>query len=820
MKVILPIAQQITDDWPLKSEYLPGWLQICDYVVKNADKLSADFIEINQKSSNGKRAPFPKQFEQHPIYITLWYRYPDLTYQNRFHLLQALLLLCQHEFRILEESYEKDYTSPMHLSARVIRQCAETTHPEKIQELKPLIQALPDAVASMTEYLDFIYTLEDDKDLYKDPIINPIDVLRRMLRYAVEHRGGYNRRHNRAWEAIINREAVREIIVCSEPEDRQGAAFSVEAISMFSQTEKQEEKARLAGCAAGEVKTGVEHVVIQDNTDARSPMAGRSPIAHLRRSREKYKNIAMANQLLANRWDCLTAYELAIFLHEVSNLVRRSRIESDYGHQISNMELAALLTALYWSGSSLDTVIMAKFEEYRADSKQKLDANDLRFLVDTNEWMHGSLRPTYQSNLDSQTKAYVYNTYTRVILPIENNHSNIIRRWVWLIEDERKKIHCKRLFYLDKALDVAKIGYELAIKTFLAKVNRQYKTRLTLTRVANDLMIRLYQYSGDLTEAMIITGRSHHLGAVQLHYSSPSLARLQTVYQATCQQITTSVCQTLNRPLPAASTVKKPVKTDHVSDQYTGGRHYLKHGVVANLVDDLIERFSDTLRFSGCLDYWVELHNDYTLYVAEMLGFASGYRAVSNPLECIHQIDWQTGFCCISDKDNLDYYNARLVWLPVLVREQLLHYQMHCQYLGERLILISPKVARQLLAHGEHLDYRLPFLFLMKPNGRLLKLTPEEIKKQLSDIFKVPCNVNRRYLRNRLREMGCSGEIVNYFLGHWENGEEPFGCYASLSPSEYRSEIEPHLTQIFEEDGWRCIQGFSRTNSSNNQHGR
>ncbi len=52
-----------------------------------------------------------------------------------------------------------------------------------------------------------------------------------------------------------------------------------------------------------------------------------------------------------------------------------------------------------------------------------------------------------------------------------------------------------------------------------------------------------------------------------------------------------------------------------------------------------------------------------------MLGFASGYRAVRNPLECINQIDWHTGFACISDKDDLDYYNARLVWLPEIIRE-------------------------------------------------------------------------------------------------------------------------------------------------------
>jgi hypothetical protein len=74
----------------------------------------------------------------------------------------------------------------------------------------------------------------------------------------------------------------------------------------------------------------------------------------------------------------------------------------------------------------------------------------------------------------------------------------------------------------------------------------------------------------------------------------------------------------------------------------------------------------------------------------------------------------------------------------------------------------------------------------------------------------VPCNVNRSYLRNRLRAFGCSGEIVNYVLGHWENGEEPFGLYATLSPLDYRDAIAAPLQTLLAEDGWRCIQGFGR----------
>lgn len=807
---VLPIAGHVTDDLSLRDK-ISEWLSICEYVVQHADTLSDDFPEINQQSKHGRRAPFPKQFELYPLYITLWYGYPEVEHQPRYWLLQALLLLTQYQFRLLEDTQEKHYDSLTQASTRLIRQFAELNYLEKVAELKPLLVALPNSISRIDNYLDFIYTLEEDADYAEEPFVNAIDILRRMLKYAVEHTGGYTRTHSRTWEAILNREALRETIVESDSADEHAAGFSVEAIQMYSQTEKQEQKAREAGCAVGEVKTGVEHLIISDERVIGNPMAGRSPIAHIRRSREKYTAIAVANQLIGYRWDVLTAHELMVFLHEVSNLVRCKPSSKTLGQSVGNLELAALLTTLYWTGASLDTAIMARFETHRNGLPKTLKADDFRFVIESSEWAHGSLRPSYQSSLDQETKVFVYDTYSLVVLPIHNKTAGIIRRWIADVEDERKKIRCKRLFYLGDTIEQARPDYQVAISNFLQQLNRRYKTRLTLTRINNDLLGRLYQTSGDITEAMIITGRSHYLGTVQLHYASPPLSRLQAVYNDTCRQITETVYQSLHKPLPPPQINSCQLVPTHTNDYYTGGRHYLKRGVVAELVQNLIVRFNDTLKFSGSLDYGVELHNDYTLYVAELLGFASGYRAVQNPLACIDQIDWQTGFCCISDKDDLDYYNARLVWLPELVRQQLRHYQTHCQHLGERLMLINPSLAKKLLYHGDAMNYAIPFLFLMKPNGRLLKLTPDEIKKRLSDLFRVPCNVNRSYLRNRLREMGGSGEIVNYFLGHWENGEEPFGVYASLSPIDYRNEIAPRLNTLLAEDGWRCIEGFGRT---------
>jgi len=776
--------------------------------------------------------------------VALWCQYPEPSLQQSYQLIQAYLLLTQFYFRKFTEKEGKNYQSTTRESTRLIRQFADTAKPTTILALRPLLALMPAEPVLMEEFLEELREMEDDDEEEGDALVanvfkKNLAVLRRMLEYAAEHRGGYSRRNNRSWDAILKREAIRIPIISNDP-DAQPVDFSIETLLMPSQTMVIENAARRAGCAPGEVKTGVEHFIYSENPNQPGTpptyMAGRSPLAHIRRTRDKHHAVAMSNQLLPTQWGRLTLQELTLFLSSVSNLVRedRSKIKVSYSDRISNKQLAALLTAIYWTSNDLPTVCQYRFCKTRNDLPKatSLEPNDFRFVIGSEEWAHGSLRPNYKSLLKAESKPYIYDTYSYVILPIRNGTAHILQQYLITRNDEtKKKRHSKKIFEHDLE------DYQVAVSAFLASLNRKYKIRLTKTRIANDLFQRLHQTSGDIVEAMLITGREHYLGTVPLHYSSPTHLRLQRVYTQTCQHISNAVYQSLEKPVKPAKVNALQLPEQHSSKQYTGGRHYLQKGSVAKLVEGefgLVQRFNKCLKFAGFNDYWVNLHNDYTLYVAEMLGFATGYRAVRDPLDSLTQIDWLTGFACISDKDDLDYYNARLVWLPPLVCQQIRHYQYHCQCLGERLILINPEVAKNLLNHGVSIEQnaetnranrtdkktnknskvekdRPPFLFLLNTNGRLLNLRPAEITERLRAVFPVPVNVNRSYLRNRLREHDCPGELVNYFLGHWENGEEPFGPYATLSPFEYKQTIAPLLEQILEEDGWCAIVGFGHT---------
>jgi hypothetical protein len=117
-----------------------------------------------------------------------------------------------------------------------VRQFAELKSPGKVAELRPLLLDLPDSVESIKAYLDFVLSLEEGSQYSQEPFDEAINILRRMLEYVVSNKGGYTRKTSRTWEAILNREALREKLITSDTEDAYAAGFAVEVIQMYSQT--------------------------------------------------------------------------------------------------------------------------------------------------------------------------------------------------------------------------------------------------------------------------------------------------------------------------------------------------------------------------------------------------------------------------------------------------------------------------------------------------------------------------------------------------------------------------------------------------------
>jgi hypothetical protein len=810
---ILPKVRAIvqkSDGIDLDQGLIDDWLDLCHWMVEQEPYLNETFPEIVLKKTD-RQNPFYGHTADWLLYLALYYRHHDPDLRPIHQHLQAHLLLTQLQFRQIMETEERNYSTTTIESTRMVRLSADLTQPKCFKERQPFLKLLSEQVFGQEDFLATIESLSQDSAYYPKPYGTYLDIVRRMLAFAIEHRGGHTRQSGQSWRAALEREALVTTIAAYNPEDSD-TDYNIQRIQMPSQTKEEMKLSRQTGCSPIEVVSGVEHYILEEPQEPedsktskhKTPQRDRSPYSRVVRSREMYRGIAMANQLLPNQWDQLSLAEVARFQEAVSDLVRdkNQRIKCEHHCLVSNTELAALLTAIYWTGNPLESVLTFRFSRTDTDLPKTLKGGEHRYLLESDEWVVGAIRPEYKTTLREATKPFLIQTAPYIRLHNQSQTGRLVKIW-WQVKGEvagRRVKANERIFSADQE------AYIEAARAFLKELNQTYKLRLTLQRLANDLAYRLYHEGDDWAVVALITGRHHYLANVPLHYSAPILADLQQLYEQACADVTDEIYQELGKK-QVRKMNKNPRRSDRdmLARQRTGCRYMLKPGRVKKLVSGLWKQFRESAGVAGLPDYLVELHNDYTLYVAELIGFSTGYRAVRDPLSSLAQVDQQSGFAIISDKDDDDFYNSRLVWLPSFVLEQLRLYQEHSRVLAQRLTLANPILAERIKT-GDPLAP--PFLFLLTDKYKWCHLRPGEIQDRLKKLFPVPVNVNRTYLRNRLLELGLGGEMVHYFLGHWENGQEPFGPDSTLSPQEYRLALEEPLTNLLDEDGWAAIPGL------------
>jgi hypothetical protein len=119
----------------------------------------------------------------------------------------------------------------------------------------------------------------------------------------------------------------------------------------------------------------------------------------------------------------------------------------------------------------------------------------------------------------------------------------------------------------------------------------------------------------------------------------------------------------------------------------------------------------------------------------------------------------------------------------------MLAYERHCRKLASEYPAIR--------------DFAEPCFFVDKMQP--LTVRHESIAKYLKKYIKLPLNFYRVYLRHKLLEAGTPPEVVMAWLGHAFAGEEIWGPYSSLGPSQYRACIDQYLPGILEKLGWEVL---------------
>ena len=243
----------------------------------------------------------------------------------------------------------------------------------------------------------------------------------------------------------------------------------------------------------------------------------------------------------------------------------------------------------------------------------------------------------------------------------------------------------------------------------------------------------------------------------------------------------------------------------------------IKH--VTSLLDDINiqERSSDRM---------IRAHNIYTIYTLLFLNYSTGYRGVKNPLQNFEDYDASSKSLLIKDKDNVDGYMTRVVYVPSGLAIQLEYYSEYRKSLMNMLNLINrgskitnaftlnfhPNLLSQcnsteieaIKSTYHKRDYCFPFLFFLKKNMGFNELTPSKYLDLLS--WKgLEDNSGRHFFRTYLVQHDCRTEVIDAAMGHWKHGNEPYGPYSCLSPHLVKQEIMPYLENMVQECGWKAI---------------
>lgn len=191
-----------------------------------------------------------------------------------------------------------------------------------------------------------------------------------------------------------------------------------------------------------------------------------------------------------------------------------------------------------------------------------------------------------------------------------------------------------------------------------------------------------------------------------------------------------------------------------------------------------------------------------------MINFSTGYRAVRDASFQIDEIDSKTGLAVISDKDSIDEYHSRLIWVPKMCLEQIQIYSRHLEQFRAYTAVKLPNVHRRLVQSlEERRRYSLPGLFIVERDS-VLPLTPGRYEALMPDFYPYPANAHRHYLRQSLLKMGCPSNIIHAFLGHWERGQEPWAKFSSLGPLEYVGILSPFIQSILGKTGLENVDPY------------
>ncbi len=757
------------------------WLLICQHILKEENALSK---KINNFDKSSKKELIGS-ITDYPLYSTLWHYTPEKKQSATYYHLQAHFLN-SYRFFCQDGVLLEKYDSIIHAASLVIR---------KIQS--NLLILLAQSHLTTHEYLYFIKNLKvrsDEKNLQE------VQTLERMFLYATGKKDTSTRNRNEIERSQVI--TAKKIMISFDSD--QDKTHDIKTIIKHSNLKKAEAlEFYLQGNAQDENFAGPTFIA-----DTEPVHTNESLSESLKKAKGRSRSLSTNNQNLPIQWERLNIHDV-IYLykslqelshHNVDNLQLNISFEK-------RQELISLIVIMHFTATPIERALQTKIYRSLRDIPLIVKPSDIYYCVNEQLWVI-ALPELHQRKKASATwENYLVKTDSYICLPA-TAPSPLLNYWVKK-QTKGIKSHPRPMFSdTNKQL----VNH---LKLFIKATNKNHNCRITPLRISRHIFHLLLDRTGDIAETCFMTGALPLTGQkAALYYYAPKEKTLHEKYHSLCNGLKRTINRSINDNILSSRALEYPRINKCIGSQICPVDLTVKY-----MIKDLLAKVDYYKKKYSNPSYVVDFHNAYTSYCVMLFGFITGYRAVKDPFYSIDELDWDSDFVVISDKDSDDYYNSRIVLVTELCKSQVMEYINHREALIERLILINPKLANEIRLSAVEFPYfkkmgkgQIPFFFFLNSDDNFKNIKSSTLQANIEWSYVLPLNANRHYSRTQLRQLKVPAELVDAFMGHWEVGQEPFGKFSTLSPSDYKRYLKKPLEKLTNKAGWILKKGLNKIN--------
>lgn len=518
----------------------------------------------------------------------------------------------------------------------------------------------------------------------------------------------------------------------------------------------------------------------------------------------KNNAIGTANQLLLNQFNVLNIQEVQDFLEWLSS--QETDADQPLPPQGSEEKptTASPHQMAIWACRLM--VLLGRDLGYVAElttlhTEDEQDDIPNAYLPKKRCWRFEALTPDYKTEMPEAFQAYT------------SQHS----RWVYLSAKPTINLFSPLLSstYVDdeqRTDKLFKLNFR-KLRSAVSRLLREYEkanplNRITITRLSRFLFMEIANTpEGGVLEAAQITGYAPSTIGTQLHYASPSHALLNQLYTSAIQRLFTGLC------IPNELEQQEEL-INFESPMLTGARLHPDQAILAESIETLRHQLlhypcDERLYLHQSVR---EYHNLYVSYVALVLSYATGVRALRDPLKFVYPLEHDKAYAIVSDKDGFDpsrlrtttgeesisdwksmaFKNTRLIKLPETFKKQSTHYSAHMA----RIANMAGRLGTWNNA---------PRLGYLEENLRFIPFSEKNSGNYLKQYFPLPLNVNRHLHRSLLREQGVYEEIVDAQMGHWSVGQAPWHRFSTQNMKEAAERASHHIEQLLADLGLEAL---------------